>query len=506
MICFIATLTVYGEVKAPFTGTVGSQIRYTPENKFESGYHLELMNPLMTSNNNLELKIGINSLRPKEERINFPFERNSTIPLYIHQVYIRTKTPLIPSSESGVLTIGNVWVDYSPYTISLRGGSDSRSTKGLSLDKIRINDINLDGFLVWIDDLRKPLYGFKFVKKGAQNQLIGTYSQHIEYLPSGLINNIESMKSIEIDRSFKSGKFSLLYALQERNDTKEIKQASLSYDVSKNVIFGCTWRDFEPGYKPLFSDGTDRYDSETGQPKKWNPVDKYAGWYGISTSLEGRLFESNLKLLKDIYLDRDYYRDQTLQQALISREEVSLAGSILGIQGNVSASRQRKTFENNLNTDNCFESSSIWGSTVKQFVFRPLVLSGKLKLWYDNGTELIDNNGNVSEIITEKGKEIVLSTRIRKGLFRGITMHAGIKAVTTEQSTQQVYKSIGLDYRTRAGIEVLIRMTTPNYIEPDSYVKVPAKGRTRFSMDQYNRFGEKVVLDNIFQIKYSTDF
>ena len=94
----------------------------------------------------------------------------------------------------------------------------------------------MDGFLVWIDDLRKPLYGFKFVKKGAQNQLIGTYSQHIEYLPSGLINNIESMKSIEIDRSFKSGKFSLLYALQERNDTKEIKQASLSYDVSKNVI------------------------------------------------------------------------------------------------------------------------------------------------------------------------------------------------------------------------------------------------------------------------------
>lgn len=508
----LLTNNVIGQVKGSFKGSLGTMVRYTPENNFEIGYNIFLSNGFNAGHKDLDFNLGITSFSPREWQINFPFTTGSLeIPFYIGSASIKTKTPLldIPGIDLGQLTLGSVQVNYSPYTVAMTRASANRTAQrnGITLENAVLNNLRLNSFLVWVDDMRSPFYGAKLENFNSKFKITGVFSQFLNYTETGVPEKEESVKSVELNFPFKKGNISALLVCQKQlQNQKDIKQVTYSSTLNNDLRYNISWKDFTPGFRPLFSDRTIKFDTVSGYPRGWNPIDEYSGQLGLSATISGKIQGNNIRLSAQEYIDRDYFRDLTLIDAQILGYELFMSGTMFGFNEELSFSRQQKQITNGLLAGNVYNSLSAWGNFSKIVPFDLILLTGNLLCWYDDGTELIDNDGTLAGIVSEKGMELALSSKIRKGMFRGLSLYTGVKYISPYDSDPTLYKSVGLDYRSKSGVNILVRKTTPNFEEPNFYLRLPSGRRAKYRVAQYDRFGKRVLLDNIIEITYSMSF
>lgn len=500
-------LPVRSAVNSPYYGLLGAQVQHTPENNFESGFNLRMTNSITTRNQNINLRVVLVSVGAATGEINFPYERNSyTVPFSISQINVRTLAPLWSGATGGVLVLGNIAANYSPYTLSIARVDTNSDRKGIALEGMTLLNSQYNALLVWIGDMNKPLYGFKIENKSSKYRLTGILTQYLLYDGESGWQSQELVKSIEWNYLLPNGTVRWLYASQKLpEDFCDIKELVYKNKLNKNLGIAFTWRDFSPEYRPQFSDRTVKF-STTGYPQRWNPISRYYGQNGIGIDLEGKVNTSSISLGTEFYTDKDHFRDLTMQPATVKLGKIAAEGTYYGLQSKLTFQYKEKKMINQLNTENTVTSNALWGSLSKQMAFRPAVITGRLNYWFDNGTEFEDSNGQIIGTISEKGAQLFVNYRLRRGILSGITLVTGLKAISNQIGATKLFKTVGLDYTTRSGIQIHARFTMPNFEEPSSYRENPSPLRRRYLVDQYDRFGQKVELDNIFRISYTLSF
>ena len=505
MVCTI----VDAEVKIPFAGRYGASIQYTPENQFECGFNLVANAGFAVQDQGLNMRVSVGSIWPRDDQINIPFSSTSfAVPYYLSGITLTTEEPVFSYNNSGKLTIGSLEARYSPYTVMLTGSLENPRRKGIGLENVKLGKSNFDGFLAWRTNMDKPTFGCKVTTKGTKHTLSSIYVHDFLYSPeTNKYETMEKVLSFELVYPLFSGSLSLTHGLLDKDAKKTlILQAVYTKMLPNGVRLNVTYRDFEPGFRPVFSDHTGRVDRITGQARAWNPLDRYAAWKGIVVGINGSYEALTYNFTKEAYQNRDYFRDGTLRPADISSEEGSIKGNLFGLQSDLAFKHTNKAITNDNNTHLFLESNSAWGKLSHQKITEQVVLNNSFSMWQDNGVELLDENGFITGVISETGKELLVTGRLRKGIFSGITLEARLKALSNPGQQTIYYKGIGAKYSTRSGIEILWRYTTPNFEEYSKYYMMPHGTRKRYDLEAYDRYGDAVLLDNVFYISYSTRY
>lgn len=504
----VLNLIVGAEVRSPYRGGLESFIQYTPEYNFESGYRLRLANSFSTSNENINLRVVLASVSAYTDQINFPFERYSFVyPVSIAQLTLRTRVPLLFGIQGGDLSLGNVSANYSPYTVAIARLGSNMDRKGIALERFTLLNSQCNAFLVWIGDMDKPLYGFKMENRSPNNRLTGIIANYLSYGDDNGWWSQELVKSIEWNHLFPNGSLKCLYACLDRpEDFSEIKEIVYNNKLANGLGASLAWRDFSPEYRPQFRDQTVRFSTTTGALQSWNPLDRYYGRKGIDIGLEGRFVGNKITMGTELYMERDFFRDLTMQQANVRLDKIGIEGLFCGLQSSLDFQLKERKLANQLSTENVIASRTLWGTFNKQLVFRPAVVYASLDYWFDDGTEFEDNRGMTINTFQESGAQIFINSRLRRGILNGITVVTGIKANSDNQGTVELFTTIGLNYNTKGGVKIHARFTTPNFEEPSSYWEEAAPKRTRYLRNQFDRFGQRVSLDNIISISYGASF
>lgn len=488
----LASSIVDAEVVAPFAGSLGTQLRYTPENSFENGYFINLSSNIRQRDGNFEFVATINNLYSREGQLMWYFPNHRYNSNWrIGTFYLRNTSPLGNGLGASTITLGDVDIRYSPYTVFLQGSTDNRSRRGITLQKFKLADINVDSFLVWRDRIERPLYGFK-ANWSSKNRFRIDYIAAQQATRSIAAHSIdETVASLELNKPFPFGSFAFLTAKQHLDGKdREIFQATFSREITNRDKIQFVWQDFQPGYRPSFCDHTPKFDNVQLRPYNWNPVDRYANRKGLSVNFESRTRVGNINLRKEYYLDRDYYRNSTLREADVDHNEVSLNLSFPYMTAKINAGHQRIALENPFlapNIESTFFYIDLLSKTYQ--VGSKFMSTLNLQFWTDDSLQLINNQGVFSDVISEKG------FRARMNLTEDPKRYNSFIALSGMEGKEgfTIYKSVGLDYMHPAsGLNLIIRITTPNFEET----------RAKYSLDQYDRrFGFMDYPDNLIQIR-----
>ncbi len=496
------------EIIVPYIGSFGITSMYTPENKFESGYHLNIaLDRLRLGKNNLNIFIDFAGTGVNEGEVNYPYypKNNTEIPFSIRRIYIRNRNPLIPGLKSGTLNIGTSVLAYSDYTIYL---NNKYARSGFSLINLGLGNNLVNGFLIWPDagDLNSTLHGIKVDRKIGRTSLTGIFTQYSKPDFGDERINVEELKSLEFSHGFGVNDLSALIASQKTPvDIKRISQYSFITKPNDSSDLKITWRDFEPGYRPVFCNHTERYYARAGTQYNWNPVDRYAGWLGVSVEMDMRLNNALANINKEQYINRDYYRDGTNIPAEIGKEEASINGNLLGYEYLFSYSQQRVEVQNN-NINNEYQGNCIVGRANKIQKNISTTVNKGITVWVENSNELYDAKGLKIGSASGFCIEPNYAMQINRGKFEGITLISSLKILSSTDFGSGVYPKFGFDYRPGNGLELKVRFTRPNYKEHSVYNPYPYGERGKFALDQYDRFGNLIELDNMVNLRYLVIF
>lgn len=486
---------VQAAVTAPYRGRLGTQIRYTPEHGFENGYFINLSSSLRKRDDNFEFGVNISNLDVREGQLNWYFpDHNRNANWRLGSFFIRNTSPLGNGLGASNIRIGDVSVRYSPYTVYLHGSTHNRSRRGIILEKFALGDFSTDGFLVWVNSLEKPLYGFKTSWTKSQFKINYIAAQQATRTP--FVSSIdETVTSLEFNKDLQLGSFAFITAKQYINDKAYgIFQVTLSKNITSRERIQLVLQDFQPGYSPSFSDHTPKFDWVQKSKYNWNPVDRYANRKGVNIDFNSRGTRGSINLRKEYYLDRDFYRNKTYREALVDLNGLEYNLSFPALTGKISASHQRIQLENPFQDPN-IESATLYANLLsKNYRIGSLFSNLNLLLWAEENLQLTDYLGNNKDVITEKGYllEINFIPNSKKSSF-----FIGISGAE-EEDGPNFYKSVGFNYKSPAsGLNLVINLTTPNFNER----------RDPYSLHQYDRrFGFMNYPDNIIEITNIVEF
>lgn len=494
VVIFLIVLTSNSlAIDGRMSGAIGSRIRYTPELGFEAAYFLTVRNGFTKQATPYSSRVVLASMWPKaghfrEEywtpRYNVPYP-------YVSEIFFKTKKPLW--NGSSLLTIGDEKTNYSPYIVN----SGAANRRGIHFHDFQFGEYKSDAFLFFKGKMSNPVYGMQINRKYNTYHLKGILMD-LKDQDSG--NELAGSLEIEVPSNF--GKTNGIFALLKKGDeTFKLGEVSLQTMLGNTVQINTVLRDFEPGFRPYYATKTN-----ADKPNALNPIDKYYGLKGISIELDTRIAGSRINLAKDISVNRDYLRNLTYVNALENIETVAISGRFLGINANLKYQNRTAVLEG-FDNNNLITGSSSWVQLRKQKATNTFIFGADFLYWNDLGTPLLDVNNQVARIVNENGKEFGLSAQVRKGIFNGFKFLAGLKIIDDKDDINEaiLYKTIGFDYQTLTGIQVVCRYTTPNLEEPDDF-RIPTGKRPRNAFDLYDRFGRKVEIDNIIEIRFRTSY
>lgn len=492
LICFIIGLTSNSlAVKGKYSGNIGTRIRYTPEIGFEAAYYLHLGNGVTKQDTPYIARILMGSMLPLYGN----FRENFWVPgyyvpeLYVYEIYIKNRKPLW--NGTSVMTFGDALINYSPYIIY----TDTGTKRGIHFNDFKFGNYKADGFLFWHRSMNNPVYGVQINRKYNACHLKGIL---MDFKKNDSQN--ETVGSLEFDLPLTIGETNGIFAFQKLgNETSRLGEISIKTPLNTNTQLKTVLRDYGPEFRPYFSKKT----SEIA-PGKLNPIDIHYGLKGVSFELQTKISSTRFILSKDIYKNRDYMRNLTYITALENNESLRIAGNFVGLSAIISHQIRSVVLEG-FSNNNFVTGSSSWLQLRKQKGIKKFILSSEVVYWKDVGTPILDVNNQVARIVNENGKSLVLSVQVKEGFLNGFEFLAAAKKINEDNNDGTLYKTIGLDFQAPTGIQVVCRYTTPNFEEPDDF-RIPSANRPPNAFDLYDRFGRKVDIDNIVEIRYVTSY
>jgi hypothetical protein len=302
LICLLLIVSgAQAAVDYKMQGSVYAEISSWPHNKLRAGTRIQLYSDFMKVNSDAGLKVRLIGLNQKNDDLTpFFFGNDLYLQNLIDWTEIKLYGKLFPAGPHLELALGNVELDYSPYTIYLRDDvlqdfSDYRQHRGIALNNIALFGADANAFAIWgfgHQDLN--MLGGKLTREFNNTTISGILldygSRNSEYIPTGIKS--ESVKSIDLKTNLGFwGEVSLLQAVQERESDNGslnvvLKQSEwlLPSIAGEKLTIG--YRDFPKEYDPLLRNRTPEFNSETGEYLGYNPVDRYRDQKGYYSTLE----------------------------------------------------------------------------------------------------------------------------------------------------------------------------------------------------------------------------
>jgi len=277
----------------------------------------------LTRSGNYPVKVRIWGLNQKAGHLN-RFDATSRLNLenIVDWIEVRYSGNLLPNGLKATLAVGNVEIDYSPYTISLIDDalSDYPSNylhhRGLKLSDLNIAGFSTSSFILWgFNDPLKNVIGGQISRQLGGTKLTGTivdYRWRVEEVENKVIQTLlsnpnqkselawQQVQGIEVEQQLgQLGHISIFIGKQDENmflKTDDIvQQKSInvlrdyewSLPLEEEWLLNLGYRKIPAGYDPLFRDRTPEFDPTTGHYLGFNLIDKYKGNECLYATLAG---------------------------------------------------------------------------------------------------------------------------------------------------------------------------------------------------------------------------
>ena len=477
---FLCLLTwpIQAAVDVRMQGSIYAEIASEPGDVLRAGTRLQLYSELASSGATFG-KIRLIGFNQKTGELN-RFASTSYLRLdnLINWAEVQLKGNIFPQGPEAVLSIGNVEVDYSPYTISLRDDllnyhhSSYLNRPGVAIKDLNVGGFDGAGFILWgFEDPLKNAMGGKVSKKigqttfsgiivdyrnrsaDAQKNILESFNQN-QQLTSAL--EWEQTKSLELEQKIGAlGSFRVLIANQEQKNYRRVMNQDVEIVIEDSVLRNYEWglpitneidllvgyRDIPVGFDPIFRDRTPEFDAQKGYYLGYNPIDRYKDRAG---------FYSKIKAQKDMFklaIEIEDLKDHQVLPTNYRIAKVALVGQVSSYQVD---------FFSQLKQRNSWFSTGIRNALQEGFtrliLTRPVII-GKTPLLA--GLEFL-KQGDAS-VNRNQG---TLFARYQKSDY--LTVDAGVIQAFSKGATGGGYW--GFNYKAPNGLEFRYRHAYPTVI------------------------------------------
>jgi hypothetical protein len=244
---------------------------------------------------------------------------------WFDRLIVTLNGPLHPSLKSISVTLGQGWLNYSPY-IAKFNYDYSKSGQGIMASGLRFLDADWSGFLIWEGSKPYRNIGNGIRVRGGSKPwkyeviAVRSLEGNPETDSNGKVISLGSYRlqekdfSLQLEREFGDDiKLNLLHLEQQRYmGQKRVTKANkieLGLPI-KNQQLLITYRNFEPGFAPRYRDSTPKYQGRT--KLGWNPIDRYRSQRGIMIKSSGSIFGREVELELDRFVLQPEYTDKRI--------------------------------------------------------------------------------------------------------------------------------------------------------------------------------------------------
>lgn len=326
---FILTPSTLAAVEVRYQGSVYTEIATQPGQELRAGNRVRLYSELGNTNYP-QLKVLMVMLNQRAGELS-PFyiysSNNYKFNNTLSWVELKLKGELYPRGPKVNLDIGNVEVNYSPYTVSIKNDimnpycSNYGNHRGVVLRDLGLLGFNSSSFILWgFGPADANMIGVKATRDFIDTQFTGIIADFRQRLGGNQEGNIvanleyQQLRSVEVEKELgylgRYGTISALVIAQEQKKFSDsmpeisvLNQYEWEFPLALNQTLKIGFRDFPANFNPLLRDKTPEYDERTGYYLGGNPVDIYRdrrGYYfQLDVSNEGLELSSSLSQMEN---------------------------------------------------------------------------------------------------------------------------------------------------------------------------------------------------------------
>lgn len=522
LICLLLlALSLAGSVNAAtnlqVSGGLRTRIMYTPEKLLTMGNALNIFSSI-SSTGGFEAVLRSSGTWEGTFRDLFstaPVHNNGQwntggrgFPTNIFKISVKFRDTFYRGGPIVTGTIGDVAINYSPYTVRLDGSDSGRNPekRGLALEGFAFDLLgiptSLDTYYIWDSPQNKDKISFGGKANlgifGSSVNLI--YSRYLD-MPTvtksdgtaeyGQPKESEITYSIEVARNIGwDADFEGIYAQMQKDDNEPVGALNLTFNkrLTPQTKISFNYRDFEAGFDPRYRDKTRIIDTDTGYFLGWNPVDRYANQLGYGVNLESKQNNGLVKFGLDAAEDRQSGENLN---TLTFGGELQFGNYLFSTDF-----KQRRisyTDEASGLTEDYTRYRKIAFGISRELTFgdQPYTLSYD---WVKRDPDSYWDNRSLTH-------SLEVTRNLEDGKWKGMTLSAGVRKQSLP-SNSKLYLFAGMDYKTPGGLQVKFRFTNPNLSPPSqSQIHLPTK------IGWYDEFlEERYDYANVFLVSLNSSF
>lgn len=475
---FLLAMPTLAAVDVRMQGSIYAEIASEPGDVLRAGTRLQLYSELASAGSTFG-RIRLIGFNQKVGELN-RFASTSYLRLdnLINWAEVQLKGNVFPQGPAAIISIGNVEVDYSPYTISLRDDllnqyhSSYLNHSGITIKDLHIGGFEGAGFILWgFNDPLKNAIGGKIFKRigpttisgivvdyryrsaDAQKNILETFNQN-QQLTSAL--EWDQTKSLELEQNIGIlGSVRVLVVNQEQKNYRRainqdveiaiedsiLREYEWELPITKEVDFLVGYRDIPLGFNPIFRDRTPEFDAQRGYYLGYNPIDRYKDRVGFYSRISAQ------KDMLNLSIEVEDFKDHQALPTNYRIAKAALVGQVSHYQVDIFSQLNKKNSWLNTGIRNVSEES------FTRLIFTRPIRIGKTPL--STGFEFLRLNDFIGDI--DQGR---LFVRYQQNDY--LTVDAGLVQAFSKDATGGSYW--GLNYNAPNGLVFKYRHAYPTVV------------------------------------------
>ena len=500
LLCLINCGAIFAKSSLSATGSLYSQIQYTPEQKWEAWHRFQLVQEFNFTGE-ITVYANLGGWTPRfYEKNSFPdYQPNAQFTL--NRIYAKVEGPVLTGGRPIQIGFGDLAFSYSPYSVWLnRWDKANLLTKeewanpdfnynmvrrGISVEELSLLGSDLSAFYLWdglgdngLGEAIPYPYRTAFGAKLETRLLSFIYSQYLDAAKSDESTSDELVfeeQYLEEDRVFEIalkdkqvGPFIIagtyanhLNLLEGAKTEADLSLFDVRWQVANETELLGKYYNYGQKFNPRYRDRTPRFEPHTGQKLSWNLADRYRGQKGTAFGIRTTRDDLEVTLLA-----RNYVKNtESIFNEVAARGE--LKNGRLDLRGLLSLTKED------------FEQNQF--GTVLSDIYHEAYLAGSLliKHYKNFALSLIGCFHDKKDEYTETEHSYGLRFALTRGIFEGLKLELGKRNLNG-----LLQDRLNLEYRMPVGLIFIVNYANPNFVE----------------QGEYDRGGERIIKDNCIKL------
>lgn len=500
LLCLISCTVTYARSSLLASGSLYSEIQYTPEQKWEAWHRFQLVQEFNFTGD-ITVYANLGGWTPRYyEKNSFPdYQPNAQFAL--NRIYAKLQGPVLTGGQPIQVGFGDLAIAYSPYSVWLNRWDKANILtneewanpdfnynmvrRGFSVEELSLFGSDISAFYLWdglgddgsggaISYPYRTAFGTKL-----DNKLFSfTFSQYLDaeksdestadelifedqYLEKDRVFEL-ALKEKQVGPFFIDGTFANHINSNEGLETEaDLSLVDLRWPLGENIELLGKYYHYGQDFSPRYRDRTPRFAPNTGAKLNWNELDRYRGQKGSAFGI--RSYRDNLRLT---VLARNYIKNMDNAFGEIEAE------------GNLTTSRIELRGILNLAKED-FEPNQ-FGTALSVSHHRALLEGAFLVKKLSNfDLFLTGYYHDKKDEYTENEFSYGIKFAITEGSFEGLKLWLNKRNLDGLMQDR-----VSLEYKMPVGLILIANYATPNFIEQGTY----------------DRGGETIVKDNCIRL------